>query len=151
MELIQHCFTAYTKSPDLARQNGVSATIQNVTKMLKIVRAVTEEAFIDQSGNKAKFPAIQSLSLSADGAFNPMAPADILALIFEVAVENNANPNLWNENGDGGIHGHLKTTLGTFIFGPHALTPDRSKGVHEIRFDKAKEKLSQLVVTRPPF
>lgn len=132
MDLIQYCFDVFNKE-QLQRNNGVACTKENIAGMLWLI------------GKPMKLPStkhLEALTLSEDGAFSNQNFADVIALIFEVIVEENANPSLWGIKGPGGIEGEIATTIRIFAYGPAGvLTENLADGVKEVTFKEAKAKL----------
>lgn len=97
-------------------------------------------------GQPASIFELHHLELSPDGDFNARNPADIIALIFEVVVEDNGNPRLWTTGGGAGWKGAVDSTLTIFFNGPNGvLVPNRGAGVQETTFLLAKAKLKQFL------
>lgn len=145
MKPLEYCFELYKKN-NYELTNGLRASEEAVASMLEGILTTMVEGLRGCDGNPPPKPNLRDLQMSPDGGFMADNPADIIALIFEVVVEDNGNPTLWGTSGGAGWKGIVNHTLVIFFNGPMGESiSNRAAGVHKNTYFEAKTQLQAFL------
>lgn len=145
MRLLEFSYQFY-KSGNYAQLNGVPCTEEHVRAMLDAIRQKLMSGMKGPSGQPAPIAAIEDLEVTGNDLFTLENPADLLALIFQEVVEDNANPSLWSDGSLNGWQAPVSNAFSIFFFGPSAaFAPKQSEGVQAEKFSTAKAQLKEFI------
>ncbi|MFT0531890.1 hypothetical protein ACMHYJ_03515 [Castellaniella hirudinis] len=137
--LIKHCLQFYSTG-DRAARNGIPANEKQVTEITDFIK---QGLLVFANTNKLPLRS-NKLSNLAHDEFDPNNADDIVALIFEVFVEQNQNSRILHDRN--ALMGEIGHRAKMYLFGSSGeITNNRADGIHEKTYGEAKKRYEETL------